>query len=1096
MTAARSGALSGTRRNTPPGLRLHRQLFVNEWILSLFGVDEFEDLAKHLRDESLEGLDEDNIHRFHRALCAHLPAAHRPELTDDVLLAYDQEIVSVSRRLNARRDRPIVWKYFQYLALLFTEIYLDRWFRDPEGLLLELNGRIATFNEHVPASEQVAPFDPDGNAAGQLNQLAYWMATGSGKTLLMHANILQYERYLERHGRLRERNRIILITPNPGLSRQHLQEFVASDIDGRIFDKDRPVASLLGGPTVEILEVTKLGEDMGKTTVAVEALEDNNLVLVDEGHRGASAGEEGAWMTHRNALSRRGFSFEYSATFGQAVGNNRELLGAYSRSIVFDYSYSRFHNDGFGKDYQILNLEDDTDPEWLETYLVAALLTFYQQQRLYRDRTASFRPFHIEPPLWVFVGGSVTKTLANRDASDMMEIVRFLSRYVGQRQGSIARIRRVLNEGLVTGDGDNLFAGRFGYLNTKGLTAEQVFEDTLITTFNAVGGGALYVENLRGTSGEIALRIGDNEPFGVINVAEENAASLVRSLGEVGVAVGERVFAGSLFHDLGEPDSTVNVLIGSRKFTEGWNSWRVSTMGLMNIGRGEGSQIIQLFGRGVRLKGYDMSLKRSDRTGALPRGMQRPEHIGLLETLSIFGVRADYMARFRDILTEAGIPKKGGRVEIVLPVRTNLGDQPLKMIRVQRHAQGVSTEDGDAFRLLGPNPTVEPPGKGRGAERLQDHVIELNWYPKVRAIRSRDGAVDMESTLHEGRLTPEHVALLDMDALYLAVEQFKSERGWHNLNVTRSGLRRLLLDNTWYRLLIPEHELAFDTYDKVRRWHEIALVLLKTYVSRYYAHRRNEWELPRLEYRELTEADPNFFVVEEEGPVYGYRVVLDEEQEELIARLERWKEIIERGDLSRAMIEAEEKESTWTFHGVEAIFLAGHVYEPLLFVDKAPVEIVPAALNKGERRFLADLKSFCENRGSDLGDVELYLLRNQSKGRGVGFFEAGNFHPDFILWVLKGTKQHIVFIDPKGLRQLPRSDAKVQFHETVKAIERRLGDPDVSLHAFLLSETSSRELGKLWDLSKEAMESLHVLFPKEDGDYVARLIRKVLGSVK
>ena len=52
-------------------------------------------------------------------------------------------------------------------------------------------------------------------------------------------------------------------------------------------------------------------------------------------------------------------------------------------------------------------------------------------------------------------------------------------------------------------------------------------------------------------------------------------------------------------------------LIGSKKFTEGWSSWRVCTLGLMNIGKKEGSQIIQLFGRGVRLKGYNFSLKRS-----------------------------------------------------------------------------------------------------------------------------------------------------------------------------------------------------------------------------------------------------------------------------------------------------------------------------------------------------------------------------------------------------------------------------------------------------------------------------------------------------
>ena len=46
------------------------------------------------------------------------------------------------------------------------------------------------------------------------------------------------------------------------------------------------------------------------------------------------------------------------------------------------------------------------------------------------------------------------------------------------------------------------------------------------------------------------------------------------------------------------------------KFTESWNSWRVSTMGLMNVGSTEGSQIIRLFGRGIGLKGHRRSLKR------------------------------------------------------------------------------------------------------------------------------------------------------------------------------------------------------------------------------------------------------------------------------------------------------------------------------------------------------------------------------------------------------------------------------------------------------------------------------------------------------
>lgn len=99
----------------------------------------------------------------------------------------------------------------------------------------------------------------------------------------------------------------------------------------------------------------------------------------------------------------------------------------------------------------------------------------------------SFRAFNIEKPLWIFVGGSVTATLSKKDAPDIVEILQFLARYVADRAGSIQRIGRVLNQGLVTASGRNLFDGRFTYLNTCGLNATQVFDDTLATLFNSPG---------------------------------------------------------------------------------------------------------------------------------------------------------------------------------------------------------------------------------------------------------------------------------------------------------------------------------------------------------------------------------------------------------------------------------------------------------------------------------------------------------------------------------------------------------------------------------------------------------------------------------
>jgi len=1076
--APRAGG-RGRRADNKPQVRFAHKLVLNQWLLSLFTVDTFEKLAEHLRNEALEGLDENNVHRFHHALTAQL--FNLTQLPTELLLEYDQNIVKHTQRLNEARltrgDEPVVWKYFQYLALLFTEIYLDRYFRDPRALLAAINAQVAAYNEGKPEADQLKPLDASAEAWPQLNKLAFWMATGSGKTLVMHANILQFQHYLGVHGRRKELNRIILLTPNEGLSQQHLREFKATGISAELFNKDG--RGLFTGQAVEILEVTRLRDEMGDKTVAVDAFEGNNLVLVDEGHRGASGGGDGAWMKYRNKLCEKGFSFEYSATFGQAVKGNPTLTDLYAKNIVFDYSYRYFYGDGFGKDYQILNLDEATQRDHLELYLTACLLSFFQQQRLYREQEGTFRPFQIEKPLWIFVGGSVTATLAKQDASDIVEILQFLARYVADRAGSIQRIERVLNQGLVTATGKNLFAGRFAYLNTCGLSAVQVFEETLATLFNAPGGGQLHVENLKGATGEVALRLGaENDVFGVINVGDD--VKLVKLCEENGLDTGEREFSGSLFHEINQPHSPVNLLIGSKKFTEGWSSWRVSTMGLMNVGKGEGAQIIQLFGRGVRLKGYDMSLKRSARV-PLPEGVERPKHIGVLETLGIFGIHADYMAQFRDFLEEEGLPTNDDRIEFLLPVIKNLGTQKLKTIRLKKTINGVSTEFGDAFRKIGPIPTVRKPDPAIDprTDYLQKNQVVLNWYPKIQAMKS-GGLVggDTDAAPNQTHLTARHVAFLDLDRLYFELERFKAERGWYNLNLTRQGIAELLADQSWYRLLIPTEELALDSYERVRLWEEIALALLKKYTERYYTFRKREWEGPHLEYRDLESDDPNFLGVKESPDEGYYRILIDKSQEEIVAKLEELKAAIEKGELR-----------PWEFRGMKAIWFGQHLYQPLLYLDSNVVEISPAPLNKGERMFVEDLKAFHDNAAGFFADKELYLLRNLSKGRGVGFFEAGNFHPDFILWLIEGGRQRVIFVDPKGIRNLGKDDPKIQFHDTIKDIEHRLGDATVSLSSFIVSNTPSHTMQLLWGMGKPDMRGKNILFQDEDKDsYVKSML--------
>lgn len=1054
------------RRGT---LRFDQRLVLNQWMLGLFGVEDFEALAdEEMKDPRYEGRDSNNVSGIHHLLAGRfhdLPGRTGGPSVDD-LLRYDENIVRHTGRISAKRDERVRWKYFQYLSLLFAEIFLDRFFRDPERLLGDLNTRVQSFNEGKDEADGVPRYAPE-----DLRKLAFWMATGSGKTLIMHVNVLQYLHYLNLHGWRGELDRILLLTPNEGLSRQHLKEFGESDLDAELFS--RSGQGRFTDDRIEILEVTKLAEDSGATTVAVEAFEGNNLVLVDEGHRGMSSAktvkETKKWKDRRDRLCEGGFSFEYSATFGQAMksAKDKKLADEYAKCILFDYSYRYFYGDGYGKDYQILNLQDgNADDSIRRRYLTAALLSFHQQQLLFEEGGPAFAPYGIERPLWMFVGSRVAGGVAGDEKTDVAEILLFLSRFLDRRAEGVENIARLLggNTGLLDRSRD-LFADEFGYLQERGFWAEELYDSIVRGFFNAPGPAKMRAEVLKGAEGEVALRLGDNEPFGVVNVGK--ATDLAKSLEDrEDVIVSENSLSPSLFDGLNGRDSMVNVLVGARKFAEGWSSWRVSSVGLMRVGKSEGSQIIQLFGRGVRLRGMDNSLKRSSAI----TGIRHPRHIGILETLDVFGVKADYMKQFQEHLEEEGLPS-GNKVEVVLPTLTDLSGKKLKTVRVG--------EGGD-FKQDGPRPALGPPDSlgGPAADRLK---IKLDWYPKVQAVSSLDRTLTAQR--ETGKLEERHLAFLDWDALYFEVVRHKEERGWHNLTVPRDVVADLLKNPGWYELSIPSEDLKFgagDPWRRTRVWQEISASLLKAYCAKFYETSKAAYEADFLEYRELTDEDPN--VLREYSFVSSNDTALK--------KLMDLKALIEGGDLKPA--EWGKLAESW--NGLDVFPFDRHLYNPLVHLSNKDVAAVkPVALNEGEQLFVRDLKRFREAQPGFFDGVELYLLRNLSKGKGIGFFEAGNFYPDFLLWLVAGDRQYVTFVDPKGVRNLRGADdPKIDFHQTIKDIERRLGDPDVVLNSFIISNTAYSEVA-FWGFTKDEFEARHVLFQQEDRyTYVGTMLERIL----
>ncbi|MDO4846221.1 MAG: DEAD/DEAH box helicase family protein, partial [Oscillospiraceae bacterium] len=342
-------------RRSAPQASFDDQLVLFRYFLHELKLDSLSALSEKLNSSEYEGVNESGNTYFYTYI-ARVCQMRGAAVTPEKLRLYDENICRHTRQIGEKRG-GLQWKYFQYVALLFTEMYLDRYFSDADAFCNDLNAWLRQVKSQSLGLIDFQPYTPD-----KLNKLAFMCATGSGKTLIMHMNILQFLHYFKRAKRINSRlsiNKVIVLAPNEGMSRQHLDELALSSIPAAMFEKDRGFVKQQDD--VIVIDMNKLKEEGKVKTVSVDSFEQNNLVLVDEGHRGLSGD---VWYDYRTRLSEEGFAFEYSATFKQALNANatgntqqakdaRALMEEYGKSIIMDYSYKYFYSDGYGKDYRI-----------------------------------------------------------------------------------------------------------------------------------------------------------------------------------------------------------------------------------------------------------------------------------------------------------------------------------------------------------------------------------------------------------------------------------------------------------------------------------------------------------------------------------------------------------------------------------------------------------------------------------------------------------------------------------------------------------------------------------------------------------------------
>jgi hypothetical protein len=309
----------------------------------------------------------------------------------------------------------------------------------------------------------------------------------------------------------------------------------------------------------------------------------------------------------------------------------------------------------------------------------------------------------------------------------------------------------------------------------------------------------------------LGLRRGDRlRYYGVVNVGD--AAGLVKALAACRLPCEEDALSGSLFATLDDPGAGLNLLIGSRRFAEGWDNYRPASLTLLRLGQGEGSLIIQMFGRVVRFAGVDGDGKRLARPPAL---------LAPLQTAYVYGLKSGYLDSFLHGLTANGV---AAAERVSCPIQVHV-PAPLCSVR-------ATLPDKHDFAVT---------------------ALGEDWLRGLKRVQLSLGATVATAQLHEGQitsaqgslgtdLTPEFrrwLGLLDEDALYLELLGWKRTQGWWNFAFDRAAIAAALASDRYQILGLPGLMTVSSLAD-LERLLRLATTLVRRLFEGLYRRRENQ----------------------------------------------------------------------------------------------------------------------------------------------------------------------------------------------------------------------------------------------------------------
>ena len=809
-----------------------------------------------------------------------------------------------------------------------------------------------------------------------INRMSFWMATGSGKTLVIVKLIEMLWGLMGRNEI--SANDILVLTHREDLLKQlrdHVNEYNASG--GNLFirlkelkeysEVKRGFPSLLGHQEITVFTYRSdnMSDEQKERIIDFRNYDNNGhwYVLLDEAHKGDK--EDSKRQHIYSILSRNGFLFNFSATFTDP----RDIL-----TTAAEFNLASFIEAGYGKHISLLKQEnrafrkdeDFTDEEKQKIVLQSLLILTYVNKAREQMLEATSTPLYHRPLLLALVNS------VNTEDADLKLFFTQLERIAKGELGrdSFQRAKADLWDELRS-------EPEWLYENAR-LTPDQsllnslTIKDVLKTVFNTESHGTIEVLARPSNDKELAFKLQTTSaPFALIRIG--NTAEWLKN-----VLAGYEIVKGfedeSFFERLNADDSDINLLMGSRSFYEGWDSNRPNVITFINIGIGTDAKkfILQSVGRGVRIepmKGKRKRLASLDTAREIDHLLfqQAKPFLPAIETLFIFGTnRAALESVFKDLDQEK---EKEEGIELALEVNLAAIKDQVLLVPTYRYST---------------RPLIEQRAP-RKFELPTDELKYLNDYIEYLG--------DERLLLAHHDLSPQQIGHLQ--TTIAAPDTYFNTAGGRkcgNINILLPRLAR-------YLDILPRELEGFKPLDNEINHYRHIRVLLK----------------------DIEELRRKIKAVQEYQDPTAQKAALREKRRTREIDDDAYDAAIER--LARTLAEDEFTPP----HGVTLKIknIAAHYYVPLLLSKEEKIDYIRHVIHvPSEVTFINQLEGYLKEPGNLFASFDWWVFSRADETLDrivIPYYDPSQnkmreFHPDFIFWLKRWNDYFILFVDPKGMK--------------------------------------------------------------------------------